>query len=115
MVTYHIDEDNEFEDILRLAGRDVKKCLGQMIQRHARIALGHEPLIRAEFAGAGSGVSTLYRVEYVYGLLASVECVYGVSGSSTEVLAIDARQGIRRLGLPAHAPDALARAWGRST
>jgi hypothetical protein len=115
MVTYHLDADAEFETILRLAGRDVKKCLGQMIQRHARIALGKEPLVPAELVGAGSALSTMYRVEYVYGLFASVECVYGVSASSTEVLAVDARQGIRRLGLPAHAPDALARAWVRST
>jgi hypothetical protein len=115
MVTYHLDADKEFDDILQVAGRDVKKCLGQMIQRHVRIALGQEPLTHTERVGAGSGASTLYRVEYVYGLLASVECVYGVDGASTEVLAIDARQGINRLGLPAHAPDALARAWGRST
>ncbi len=115
MVRYHLGADKEFDDILRLAGRDLKRCLGQMIKRHVRIALGQEPLTHAEFRGSGSGASALYRVEYVYGLLASVECVYGVDGSSTEVLAIDARQGINRLGLPAHAPDALARAWGRST
>ena len=115
MVTYHPNADKEFEDILRLAGRDLKRCLGQMIQRHARIALGREPLAPAESAGAGSGASSLYRVEYVYGLLVSVLCVYGVEGSRAEVLAIDARQGISRLGLSAHAPDALARAWARST
>jgi hypothetical protein len=60
-------------------------------------------------------VSTLYRVEYLYGLWASVEGVYGVVGSAVELLAIDARQGIGRLGLSPHAPDALARAWGRSS
>ena len=115
MVTYHVDADKEFERIFSLAGRDLKKCLGQMIQRHVRLALGREPFVPAESAGAGSGVSMLYRVEYLYGLLASVECVYGMVGASVELLAIDARQGITRLGLPAHAPDALARAWGRSS
>ena len=114
MVTYHVAADAEFDAIWQVAGRDVKKCFGQMIQRHARIALGKEPLGSAEYAGAGSGVSSLYRVEYLYGLLASLECVYGVVEASIEVLALDARQGLSRLGLPARAPDALARAWGRS-
>ena len=115
MVTYHADADQEFDEVLSLAGAGVKRCLGQMIQRHARIALGREPLASAESAGAGSGASTLYRIEYSYGLLALVVCVDGVVGAQVELLAIDAAQGISRIGLPAHAPDALARAWVRST
>lgn len=115
MPAYHPKAEKEFDDILRLAGRGIKVCLGLMIQRHLRIEDGTERLSASEELGAGSGTSILFEVVYSYGLLMRVLCVYERQGTVVTVLAIDARQGLARLGMPQSAPDARARAWGRST
>jgi hypothetical protein len=115
MPQYHPDAEREVDAILQQAGRGVKRCLGMMIQRHLRIANGSEPLDSAELLGAGSGASTLYEVHYSYAAWSSVTCIYQLVGPDVTVLAVDAVQGTVRLGPPSNAPDARARAWGRSS
>jgi hypothetical protein len=86
-----------------------------MVQRHLRMDGLTEPLTPAEVIGAGSGVSTLYEVVYSYGTWSKATCVYEMVGPLATLLAIDAVQGSVRIGIPGTAPDARARAWGRSS
>lgn len=115
MPSYHPDAEKELLAILEQGGRSVKRCLGMMLQRHLRMDNGAEPLTRDEDIGSGSGLSVLYRVVYTYSVFASVDCVYQKVGNTVTLLAADAQQGVLRLGLPAHAPDARARAVNRSS
>lgn len=115
MPTYHVNAQAEIQAILPTAGRGVKRCLGMMVQRHLRIDNSSEPLGSTELVGAGSGVSTLYEVAYAYGFWSGAVCVYEVVGASVTLLAVDAKQGTVRIGMPLLAPDARSRAWGRSS
>ena len=63
MQTLNATAQQEALDILKVAARGVKQCLGMMIQRHLRIDNGSEPLDATECVGAGSATSTLYEVE----------------------------------------------------
>lgn len=115
MQTLNAAAQQEALDILKVAARGVKQCLGMMIQRHLRIDNGAEPLSASEYYSAGAGVSTLYQVEYSTGVWSKVVCVYETVSADFTLLAIDAHQGTARLGLPVAAPNARARAWGRSS
>jgi hypothetical protein len=115
MPGYHPDAKAEVQAILSAAGRGVKRCLGMMVRRHLRMDSLKEPLTPAEMIGAGSGVSTLYEVVYSYSVWSATTCVYEMVGSSATLLAVDAVQGSVRIGIPGAAPDARARAWGRSS
>ena len=115
MQKFNAAAQQEATDILSQAARGVKQSLGMMIQRHLRISSGAEPLSPSEFYGAGAGVSSLYEVDYSHSLWSRVMCVYETVGADFTLLAIDAYQGTARLGLPASAPNARARAWGRSS
>jgi hypothetical protein len=115
MPSYHPDAETEARAILAHGGHGVKRCMGMMIQRHIRIDDGTEPLILSECIGSGSGNSTLYEVRFAYNALSAVNCVYQQVGPDVTLLAIDAKQGLARVGLPSTAPDARARAWNRST
>jgi hypothetical protein len=115
MPGYHPDAKAEVQAILSAGGRGVKRCLGMMVQRHLRMDGLTEPLASVEMIGAGSGVSTLYEVVYAYSTWSETTCVYEMVGSLTTLLAIDAVQGTVRVGMSSTAPDARARAWGRSS
>ncbi|PNG50502.1 MULTISPECIES: hypothetical protein [unclassified Variovorax] len=113
---YHPDARLELLDVLKAPGRAVKQCTGMMIARHHAMDLGLEPLAPSEYLTSGAGgYATLYGVEYSYNLFGRVECVYQVEAGVVTLLAIDAWQATARVGLPKSAPDARARAWGRST
>jgi hypothetical protein len=114
MPSYHPDAAVEVQNILAAAGRSVKWCLGMMLKRHLLMDSGTAPLTDAEALYAGSGASTLYEVEYSYNLWGRLTCVYETA-SVTTLLAADAWQGVSRVGSPRGAPDARARAWGRSS
>ena len=116
MPTYHPDAEQECLDALNRGGREVKRCLGMLLQRHLRIDDGSEPLSKAELAPTG-GVSgqTWYEVTYSYGVFSRVTAVYEVSSPAVTLLAIDAWQGLSRVGLPRFSSDARARAWSRSS
>lgn len=115
MPAYHPLAEQELLGILKVGGRSVKRCLGMMLQRHLRMDNGAEPLSKAEDIGSGNGLSVLYQVVYSYSVFASVDCVYQKVGGAVTLLAADAQQGVLRLGLPASAPDARARAVNRSS
>ncbi len=115
MQKFNAAAQKEATDILSQAARGVKQSLGMMIQRHLRIASGVEPLSPSEYYSAGVGVSSLYEVDCSHGFWSRVVCVYETVGADFTLLAIDAYQGTARLGLPASAPNARARAWGRSS
>jgi hypothetical protein len=114
--TYHPDAQQECQEALDLGGREVKRCFGMMLQRHLRITDGSEPLAKAELLPA-TGVSgkPWYEVTYACGVFSMVTAVYEVSGPDVTLLAIDARQGLSRVGLAGSSPDARARAWSRSS
>ncbi len=115
MPSYHPNAQAEIKAILPKAGRGVKRCLGMMVQRHLRMDNGAEPLDPTELLGGGSGISTLYGVTYSYGVWSSAVCVYELVGAVVTLLAVDATQGTVRVGIPAAAPDARARAWSISS
>ena len=114
MPSYHPDAELEAKAILAQGGRGVKICMGMMIQRHIRIDDGREPPAPGECIGSGSGISVLYALVFVNGALSTINCVYQQVGADVTLLAIDARHGLARVGLPRTAPDARARAWNRS-
>lgn len=117
MPTYHPDAEQECLAALNQGGREVKRCLGMLLQRHLRIDDGSEPFSKAELLPTG-GVSgqIWYEVTYSYGVFSRVTAVYEVSGLGVvSLLAIDAWQGLSRVGLPRFSPDARARAWSRSS
>lgn len=101
--------------IIAKAGRGVKRCLGMMVHRHLRIDSGTEPLDPSELLGAGSGVSTLYEIDYSFSLWSKVVCVYELVGPNLSLLAVDATQGTVRIAMPSAAPDARSRAWNLSS
>ena len=115
MPGYHADAKTEVQAILSTAGRGTKRCLGMMVKRHLLMDGGTASLTHAEMLYAGSGTSVLYEVVYLYSAWSRVACVYEVTESATSLLAIDAWQGMVRVGIPSTAPDARARAWGRSS
>ena len=115
MQTFNAAAQQEARDILAVAARGVKQCLGMMIQRHLRIDSRTEPLSSAEHYSAGAGVSALFEVEFSNGFWSKVVCVYETVGPDFTLLAIDAHQGTARLGLAPSAPNTRARAWGRSS
>lgn len=116
MPAYHPDAETELADILATGGREVKRCLGMMVQRHLRIEDGTAPLGASELLPAsGPSLQPLYQVEYVCGWFSRVTVVYEVGGAGAVVLAVDAWQGLARVGAAASAADAQARSWGRAS
>jgi hypothetical protein len=116
MPSYHPDAEADMRSILAGGGREVKRCLGMMIRRHLGIEDGSEPLTAGEWLPAsGPNLTRLYEVDYLCGLLARVTVVYEADGTGAKVLALDAFQGLARVGHPKPAPDARARAWARAS
>lgn len=115
MPAYHPDAKNEYLAILKAASGSVKDCLGMLVQRHLRMELGTEPLAAHErLRPVSKGAVPLYLVEYQYGLAARVLCVYKRDGSGVTALAVDAWDGLTRVGAPTRTPAAEQRARSRA-
>lgn len=89
--SYHPDAQTEFNFVRQQGGIDLRRCLGQAIQRHNRIFSGAEPLRRPqEFIGPGQRLSEMFAVQFSINLVHSVEFVYDKLGFDVRVLALDA-------------------------
>lgn len=115
MPKYHPDAKKEYLAILNDASGSVKDCLGMLVQRHLRMELGSEPLTAHErLRPVSKGEMALYLVEYQYGLAARVLCVYKRDSAGVTALAVDAWDGLTRVGAPTQTPAAEQRARRRA-
>jgi hypothetical protein len=112
--SYHPDAQAEFSVIRLQGGIDLRRCLGQAMQRHNRIFDGSEPLLwPQEFIGPGRRLAELFAVQFSINVIHSVEFVYDKLGPDVRVLALDATRAALPFG-PRPGGDARVRGRMRS-
>jgi hypothetical protein len=115
MPSYHPEAEKEFDHLLSVGGRDIKRALGMIVERHHRIEDGSEPLSLSELLpGSGPSLQPMHGVVHNVGL-ADVLAVYETTTAGIQALAFDAWDKFVRVGPPGAKGDARARAWARAS